>query len=140
LVYATSAGEATDLDAAMQFAVNSLHGQREPGLDELRLTYMALKAGMDPQKLEGLAAAIVDPPLRGRAQLAILKARLAQTHGAAARGGARGRGEKGRGPRGPRRGGPGPAKAPAAKRPPPRRPRIGASLLTSSAPWGGGGG
>jgi hypothetical protein len=83
LVYATSAGEVTDLDAAMQFAVNNLRGQREPGLDELRLTYLALKASVDPQKLEGLAAVIVDPPLRGRAQLAILKARLAQTKGVA---------------------------------------------------------
>jgi hypothetical protein len=83
LAYAASAGEAADVEAAMQLAENNLRGQREPGLDELRLTYVALKAGMDPQKLEGLAAAIVDPQLRGRAQLALLKARLAQTKGAA---------------------------------------------------------
>lgn len=77
------AGESTDAEAALRLAEGELRGRRELAWDMLRLTNLALQAGMDPQKLEGLTAAIIDLPLRGRAQLAILKSRLTQTRGLA---------------------------------------------------------
>lgn len=69
---------AEDAEAALQLAEAELKGKRDTGWLLLRLVEVAGRAGVAPEKLQGVAGAIAEPELRGRAQLAAFRIRLGQ--------------------------------------------------------------
>jgi hypothetical protein len=65
-----------DVDAAVRF-LQEVPDRRELSWLMLRLTEAGVRAGLPPDRLDALAAAIPDPALRGRAQFLLFQARLA---------------------------------------------------------------
>jgi hypothetical protein len=70
------AGGAEDAEAALQMAEAELKNKRDTSWLLLRLVQVAGQAGAAPEKLQAVAAGIPEAELRGRAQLAALRARL----------------------------------------------------------------
>jgi hypothetical protein len=70
------AGGAEDADAALQLAETELKNKRDTGWLLLQLVQVASQAGAAQEKMQAVASGIPEPELRGRAQLAALRARL----------------------------------------------------------------
>ncbi len=70
------AGGAEDAETALQLAETELKHRRDTGWLLLQLVQVASQAGVAPEKMQTVAASIAEPELRGRAQLAVLRARL----------------------------------------------------------------
>jgi hypothetical protein len=66
-----------DLEEAVRVAETELRGRRGMSWLLLRLTLLGTEAGMGDDRLQGVAAAIPDRAVRGQAQLALFRARLA---------------------------------------------------------------
>jgi hypothetical protein len=70
-------GDPTDAEAAVQMAQGELQGKVDSPWLLLRLTHVALRSGLGEDRLQGLVAVIPARAVRGRARLALLRARLA---------------------------------------------------------------
>jgi hypothetical protein len=66
-----------DVEAAIKLAETKLRDKPELSWPLLRLTQLALRAGLSEERLRALAAVIADRSLRGRAHLAIFRAQAA---------------------------------------------------------------
>src|SRR5262249_32726879 len=134
------AGGAEDAEAALQLAEAELKNHRDAGWLLLRLVQVAGQAGVAPEKLQAVASGIPQVELRGRAQLAALRARLPRPQPVAplppGQGGpARGprRWGTSRAPRPPPPGPPGPDTTPARAEAGPGWGRAGPTRLGRSA-------
>jgi hypothetical protein len=67
-----------DTEAAIKFAEAKLRDKGELAWSMLRLTHIALRAGLPDDRVQALADRIANRSLRGRAQLALFRSRLAQ--------------------------------------------------------------
>lgn len=72
------AADTTDIEAAMKLAEGALRNKPELSWSLLRLTRLALAAGMPRERVQEFADKIGNPTVRGRAQLAVFQADLAQ--------------------------------------------------------------
>lgn len=72
------ASDTTDIEAAMKLAEGDVRNKAELSWSLLRLTRLALAAGMPPERVQEFADKIGNTTVRGRAQLAIFQANLAQ--------------------------------------------------------------
>jgi hypothetical protein len=70
-------GDSADAEAAVRMAQGELQGKVDGPWLLLRLTRVALRSGLGEDKLQGMVTSIPVPGVRGRAQLALLQARLA---------------------------------------------------------------
>jgi hypothetical protein len=69
---------ADDVEKAIHFAESKLRDKPELAWSFLRLTQLAIRAGLPDERLQAFTAVIADRAVRGRAQLAIFLARLDQ--------------------------------------------------------------
>lgn len=67
-----------DTEAAIKFAEAKLRDKGELAWSMLRLTHIALRAGLPDDRVQSLADRIANRSLRGRAQLDLFRSRLAQ--------------------------------------------------------------
>ena len=67
-----------DTAAAIKFAEARLRDKGDLAWSMLRLTHIALRAGLPEERVQALADRIANRSLRGRAQLALFRSRLAQ--------------------------------------------------------------
>jgi hypothetical protein len=75
----SKATDTSDVEKAIALADAKLREKPELSWSLLRLTHLAIRAGVAEERLQTLADCIATPSLRGWAQLAIFRARLAQT-------------------------------------------------------------
>jgi hypothetical protein len=68
----------SDLDALLKLAESKLAATLEPSWPILRLTELALRGGVPPDQVQPVADKIRSRSVRGRAQLAVFRARLEQ--------------------------------------------------------------
>jgi len=67
-----------DTETAIKFAEAKFRDKGELAWSMLRLTHIALRAGLPEERVQALADRIANRSLRGRAQLALFRSRLAQ--------------------------------------------------------------